>query len=85
MEMEFIKKVNLVEQLSDAHPSVREPTEGEISAWSEVQIRAHYKGISALTATQSHYQGIYFVLFHWIVDATKGPVLCMTHAPYITN
>ena len=53
MEMEFIQKVNLVEQLSDAYPSVREPNEGEIVAWDEVQIKAHYTGGPALTASLS--------------------------------
>ena len=52
MNIAFIRKVNLAEQLSDAHPSVRDLTEGEITAWDEVQIRAHYTGGPAPSTSQ---------------------------------
>lgn len=53
MDIAFIRRINLAEQLSDAHPSVRELTEGEITAWGEVQIRAHYTGGAAPSISQT--------------------------------
>ena len=58
MDISFIRKVNLAEQLSDARPGVRELTEAEITAWDEAQIRAHYTTDPASIAGQSDSRGI---------------------------
>ncbi len=57
MNIEFIRKVNLVEQLSDAHPDIGELAEEEIAAWDEDQIRAHYSEALASTVSASRKEG----------------------------
>ena len=50
MDLDTIKKINLAESLSEAHPHIKELSEGEIAAWDVDQIRAHY---SAGTASKA--------------------------------
>ena len=42
MDFDCIKKVNLIEQLSECYPHIEDLSEEEIRAWDEEQIRAHY-------------------------------------------
>ena len=42
MDLDCIKKVNLVEQLAECYPHIEDPSEEEIHAWDEDQIRAYY-------------------------------------------
>ena len=44
MDHESIRKINLVEHLSESHPHITELSEREIHAWDEHQIRAYYTG-----------------------------------------
>ena len=42
MDLDCIKKVNLIEQLAECYPHIEELSEEEIRAWDEDQIRAYY-------------------------------------------
>ena len=42
MDLDCIKKVNLIEQLSECYPHIEDLSEEEIHTWDEDQIRAYY-------------------------------------------
>ena len=72
MNLEFIKKVNLVEQLSDAHPHIGELAEEDIAAWDEDQIRAHYSETLASTVSARREEGT------TVANADKSDSMTMT-------